>query len=236
MREGTVTARLRGGRWLCFAPLVLSSFAVGGCGLAEYEARMETQQKKIQYAKDQDDNVEAGKLKMPERKGDDQLPKDDLYLRPPKGVSTSPDEKLEGKDTIAHYFAKSETNAVQELFVAGLKSDNESKFQKDFLDALKIRAGNKKEFKVGWNEETKFDWIRDDQGKKGIFDVFFYRTKNPSILVGIVYKTDGAKESGGMPPKQVGYSLASLKLGNDARRQQLKSNEAPAGKGAKEKK
>ncbi|HEV8062466.1 MAG TPA: hypothetical protein VGP68_21485 [Gemmataceae bacterium] len=194
-----------------------------GCGLQDYEARMETQQNRLRYLELQNQNLEPYKLQLPDRKPEDDLAKEEFFMRPPKGISGDGDDKIIGSD-IAHFPANGGT-PIRDVWVAAVKRDNDKKFQKDVLELLKINARKVQTKTVGGvgMPQLPFDWIHDDQGAKGIFDAYFYK-KSP-FLAAIVFRTEGNKENAVTTPPQIDYALASLRLGSEAKAQRLgKSN------------
>jgi hypothetical protein len=216
--------------WLTAATMVCA-----GCGLADYEARMDLQQKKLRYAEEQNQNLEGYKVLLPDRKPEDEVSKEEFFFRPPKGFDGNGDDKTIGAD-IAHFPAKSEGH-FKDLWIAAVKRDNEAKFQKDVLELLKINTRAKKPKTVGGVGLTQlnYDWVHDDQGARGSYDAYFY--KKAPYLVAIVFKTDSSKEGAG-PPPQVDYALASLRVGSEARGQKVLKTPAAAaptksGKGGK---
>ena len=204
------------------ASIATACLACVGCGLADYEARMEMQQKKVRYAEEQNQNLEAYKLLLPDRKLEDEVPKEEFFMRPPKGISGTTDEKLVGND-IAE-FLPSGVTPIQKMWVAAVKRDSEPKFQNDVLDLLKFKSKKKTAKTVTGLQDLKYDWVHDDQGAKGCFDAFFYK-KSPH-LVAIVIKTDGNRESATLPP-QMEYALASVRLGREAKEQKVPRSSVP---------
>lgn len=212
-----------------FSLFALVCLACTGCGLADYEARMEMQQRKLRYAEDENKNLEGYKVVLSDRKSDDNVAKEEFFLRPPKGVSGTGDDKTVGQDIV--HFPGSGSGPIQDMWVAAVKRDNEAKFQKDVLELLKITTRAKKPKTVGGTGLTQlnYDWVHDDQGAKGTFDAYFF--KKAPYLVAVVFRTEGGKEGGASPP-QIDYALASMRVGSEARAQKA-GKATPPSKGAK---
>jgi hypothetical protein len=204
------------------ASMATACLACVGCGLADYESRMEMQQKKVRYAEEQTQNLEPYKLLLPDRKLEDEVPKEEFFMRPPKGILNTTDEKIIGND-IAEFLPCGAT-PIQKMWVAAVKRDSEPKFQNDVLDLLKFKSKQKKPKTVTGLQELKYDWVHDDQASKGCFDAFFYK-KSP-YLVAIVIKTEGNRESA-ITPAQLDYALASVRVGSEAKGQKAPKASAP---------
>ena len=198
--------------------LAATALVCGGCGLADYEGRMDLQQKKLKYAEEQNQNLEGYKVLLSDRKPEDEVVKEDFFFRPPKGFDGNGDDKTIGAD-IVHFPAKNE-GAVKDLWIAAVKRDNEAKFQKDVLELLKINSKTKKPKTVGGIglAQLTYDWVHDDQGARGCYDAYFY--KKAPYLVAIVFKTDSSRDGSG-PPPQVDFALASMRVGSEARGQKV---------------
>ncbi len=213
--------------------LVATVLVCGGCGLGDYEARMDLQQKKLKYAEEQNQHLEGFKVQLSDRKPEEAVVKEDFFFRPPKGFDGNGDDKTIGADIV--HFPVTKEGAFKDLWIAAVKRDNEAKFQKDVLELLKINSKTKKPKTVGGVGLTQvnYDWVHDDQGSRGCYDAYFY--KKAPYLVAIVFKTDSSKDGAG-PPPQVDYALASMRVGSEARGQKVvKTPTSPpkAGKGSK---
>ncbi len=163
--------------WYLIATIASASLTTAGCGLQDYEARMETQQNRLRYMELQNQNLEPYKLQLPDRKPEDDLAKEEFFMRPPKGISGDGDDKIIGSD-IAHFPSNGGT-PIRDVWVAAVKRDNDKKFQKDVLELLKINARKVQTKTVGGAglPQLNFDWIHDDQGAKGIFDAYFIKNR-----------------------------------------------------------
>jgi hypothetical protein len=216
--------------------LATQTIAFAGCGLADYEARMDLQQKKLKYIEEENKHLEPYKIQLSDRKPDDSVPKEDLFLRPPKGIDGNGEEKTLGVD-IVHFPGKTD-GTYKEMWVAAVKRDNEAKFQKDVLEQLKINARAKKPKAASGvgSPPLNYDWVHDDQGTRGTYDAYFY--KKAPYLVAVVFKTESNKDAAN-PPPQIDFALASLRLGSEARIQRASKPPAPTStpkstKGAKQ--
>ena len=198
--------------------LVATALTCAGCGLGDYEARMELQQKKLKYAEEQNQNLEGFKVMLADRKPEDDVVKEDFFFRPPKGFDGNGDEKTIGADIV--HFNVIKEGAFKDLWIAAVKRDNEAKFQKDVLELLKINSKTKKPKTVGGVGLTQlnYDWVHDDQGSRGCYDAYFY--KKAPYLVAIVFKTESSRDGSNGPP-QIDYALASMRVGQDARGQKV---------------
>ncbi len=67
---------------------------VSGCGLSQYQAKYEKQQERMNYF-DQENLFLGAPLKLPDLK-ESNSPYPNVFLRPPLGISTTPEEKPEG--------------------------------------------------------------------------------------------------------------------------------------------
>lgn len=207
------------------AKIAFLCLCCAGCGLSDYEARMDLQQKKLRYVEEQNQNLEAYKVLLPDRKPEDDLAREEFFLRPPKGLDGNGDEKTVGAD-IAHFSGKGNT-AFADMWIAAVKRDNDVKFQKDVLELLKINSRQKKPKTVEpvGSAPMNYDWIHDEQGARGTYDAYFY--KKAPYLVAIVFKTEGNKETT-LPQKQMDYSLATMRLASEARTQKVPRTPASA--------
>lgn len=214
-------------RWLF---LVLPTCCVLGCGLAQYEGAMDVQQKKQRYAENQNQYLESYKISLPDRKAENSVPRDELFLRPPKRVSGNAEEKVIGD--LACFLG---TGVIQELWVAAIKSDNPTKFQRDVLDALLLSGRNKQAKTVmpALPPELNFDWIHNEVAGRGVYDAYFFRKSG--YLVALVFRTEPGKDPGAVNT-QTEYSLGSLRVGPEARSQKGKYSASPStGKSGKDK-
>lgn len=189
-----------------------------GCGLADYEARMDLQQRKLKYVEEQNQNLEPYKVLLSDRKPDDDLAREEFFLRPPKGLDGNGDEKTVGAD-IVHFSGKG-NSALTDMWIAAVKRDNDVKFQKDVLELLKINPRQKKPKTVEpvGSAPLNYDWVHDEQGARGTYDAYFY--KKAPYLVAIVFKIEGSKEQA-LLQKQMDYSLATMRLASEAKTQKV---------------
>lgn len=215
-------------RFLC---LVLPACAVLGCGLAQYEAAMDVQQKKQKYAENQNQYLEPYKISLPDRKGENSVPRDEFFLRPPKRVSGNAEEKVIGD--LACFMG---TGAIQELWVGAVKSDNPTKFQRDVLDALRLGGRNKQAKTVmpALPPELNYDWIHEEVAARGVYDAFFFRKSG--YLVALVFRSEPGKDTGAVN-LHTEYCLGSLRVGPEARNQKGKyaASASSGGKSGKDK-
>lgn len=190
---------------------------------------MELQQRKLRYTEEQNQNLEAYKVQLSDRKLDDEVPREDFFLRPPKGISGTGDDKLVGQDIV--HFPATGNAPIQDMWIAAVKRDTDVKFQKDVLELLKINPRTKKPKSAGGVglPQVAYDWIHDDQGSKGTFDAYFF--KKAPHLVAIVFRTEGSKDPGN-PPPQIDYALATMRVGAEARAQKA-GKATPPGKTTK---
>ncbi len=207
----------------CLARIALLCACCVGCGLSDYESRMELQQKKLRYAEEQNQNLEPYKVMLPDRKPEDDLTKEEFFLRPPKGIDGNGDEKIIGAD-IAHFPIKG-NSAFTDMWIAAVKRDNDVKFQKDVLELLKINARQKKTKTVEavGSPPMNYDWIHEE-GPRGNYDAYFF--KKAPYLAAIVFKTEGGKEPA-LPQKQMEFALASMRMGSEAKTQKVPRTPPP---------
>ena len=122
-------------RTLLGASLLLAG---SGCGLDHYEQQMESEQKRVKYLDDENQNLEGGSLKLPEKKGEDKeaVPGNNFFFRPPKGISTTPEPQPLG--LLYRYPSTNPNGNIQDMLVAVVKTkESTDKFRQDILQNLR---------------------------------------------------------------------------------------------------
>jgi hypothetical protein len=112
--------------------------AGSGCGLEHYEQQIESEQKRVKYLDDENQNLEGSSLKLPEKKGEDKeaVASNDFFFRPPKGISPTPDPQPLG--LLYRYPSTNSNGNVQDLLVAVIKTkEGTDKFRQDILQNLR---------------------------------------------------------------------------------------------------
>ncbi len=129
--------------------LALGVLLAAGCGLGDYERRMEEERTRLE-AFDQEDRALAGPLVMPQSPYDANEPKDHplpqskVFLRPPRGFSTHPadDEKPTRSGDV--FLFRYPGPAGYNLFLAGVPPDTltTEQFQQHVRKALSEYVAN----------------------------------------------------------------------------------------------
>jgi hypothetical protein len=210
-------ARLAG-----FGLLAAGVALLGGCGLTEYEAKIELEQKRLEYV-DAEASFLEGPVNFPEPGKD--APKDavksrDVFLRPPKGVGTKvAATPVKASPLLHEYPAARQNNAVRRVWVAVNRTMKEEDFKKQVLSTFGASGGFKATNAV--NEAgrftRKYDTLRQDNSAQQTTTEFnFYKDK--SFNAAVVFEV--ALADGGNPnsaaSQAIRYSLASLRLGREA--------------------
>jgi hypothetical protein len=203
-----------------------------GCnGFSEYEDKMDKAQKRMKYLDEANNLIEPNPLKLPPPRKDDKdpIPKEDVFFRPPKGISTEP--KTDMKSVIGGIlYPYSSTNPVfKELLFAAVKVENREKFQKDVRQKLGISDQARKELGQQVNRHVALEYYHPDDAnpKAPSPHLFFARDDTYQISVAIVFvpstPAEGAQPGGtSHENQQIDFSLGSLLLGNAAERQHAK--------------
>jgi hypothetical protein len=110
----------------------------GGCGLTDYEARLESQEKKLKYIEDENQNLEKD-VSFPDDDKDDFASV--FYFRPPKGIRPEPEAKLLGKHFYQFPSQRADSGFKDVLIaLADESKTTPAKFQKEIKDFLEIKG------------------------------------------------------------------------------------------------
>ncbi len=212
-----------------------------GCGLSEYEDRMEREQKRVNYIDEENKHLEGTPLKLPEKKSDDKKPDEkeagpELFFRPPKGFATTAEPKPTG---ILIRFGAGSAKGFEYLLVAVERTDKTEDFKKRVQASL-VQAslstipGNTKPKEVGQRSDRPLRYDCVEQSNHPELLVYFYREDPYSVA--IVFRKDTAAQGGANLEESINYSLASLMVGSAAgNRLRSWTPRAPRGGGGKAK-
>src|SRR5947209_16442704 len=91
----------------------------GGCGLTDYEARLEVQQKRLKYIEDENQNLEKD-VTLPNDDNDNFVDTSVFYFRPPKGIKTETEPKMLGKYFYVYPSVRSDSGFKDVLIAVAL--------------------------------------------------------------------------------------------------------------------
>jgi hypothetical protein len=205
----------RGVRWLlCF---VAAGWGGLGCGLTQYEGKMEEQQDRLDYMEQENKHLSPGYLQLPPTKEDKKviIPGNHFFCRPPIGISLTPTEQKLG-DVLYVFPATSNKSPIREMLAGMAKAGKSSKFTEEVLSALGIMASTKKyrELRPPGRPVMRFEQYQESDGEQ-ITDVYFYRQDAPyEVAIAFRVTLQGGKESA--VKEDIDYSLRSLRAGSVA--------------------
>jgi hypothetical protein len=161
-----------------------------GCGLSEYEAEMEKQQKRIDYMEEENAVLEADYFRMPPKKEGTKIliPANHFFFRPPKGFSADP-----APTSVADLYEfnpTSKNSGITKLW-AGIyivkaekdkKAEKSDKFQNDVLSFLHItsKEGKKVDVMAGNRNKRPTFELYEEKGPKEVTRAYFYKDDPPS--------------------------------------------------------
>ena len=198
----------------CFLILFgLFFLSASGCGVGEYEARMDEQQKRVQYLDDENKYLEGKPLKLPEKKTEDKeaLLNEEFFFRPPTGISTTPDERPFAG--IVYRYASSNNAIFQDLLVAVAKTDKREKFVKDVLSQIP-GLGAPKPHEVGQliGQPVRYDSYHETSPNPTGPYAYFLRDA-PPYQVALIFRPVANPASAANIEASINYSLGSLRVG-----------------------
>jgi hypothetical protein len=211
--------------------LLLTGIAllVAGCGLQDYEKKLEEHQKREAYLEAENAHLESQPLRLLEKKGkerakekgksleQDALNADSFFFRPPLGVSPIPEEKPVG--ILNKYAGRSENSGIKEMYVALAKNEDQDKFRKAILvDALKLNEKALKppkpsEFSRLDSRPLVFDTYFEDSTKERLR---VYLLRDPTWQLAIAYRLSGTAGSSNGVETNIDYAMRSTAFGTAA--------------------
>jgi hypothetical protein len=211
--------------------LVLGS---GGCGLTDYEARLEVQEKRLKYMEEENKNLNDRPVNLADRVTEEGGVKyKQFFLRVPLGVSHNPEEKGEGKFDV--YKPLKPDSGFQKILLAVENDDDVEKFKTAVVAAL-FKAPSTpavKSIPRPLDKPQAYDFYQKD-------GVQLYIPQNSYYRVAIAFFPSGSANQT-LVDERIKYSLASFADGRKAEAQrrvsraQSTKKEAPDKGGPKKK-
>jgi hypothetical protein len=176
----------------------------GGCGLTDYEARLESQEKKLKYIEDENQNLERD-VTFPDEDKEDFTSV--FYFRPPKGIRTEPEAKMLGKHFYVFPSQRADSGFKDVLIaVAEEGKTTPAKFQKEIKDFLEIKGpASTREYSRPKGMLNSFPQRYDVYQERGIILCFL---QEPSFPTAIVFRLSGPASP--ITDDRIKFSLASL--------------------------
>jgi hypothetical protein len=193
-----------------------------GCGLHEYEERLDQQQQRLAYIEEENKNLGAPvkfKARKEVKEGETTKPAPKIFLRLPKGIPVQGEETFPGSLLYCFNKDSSKATGVDEVCVAGGKEEH---FEKDVVAEVRKRfmldEPRRQEDKVETpldGEAVRFTAYSAIDGKtpKSSYLIYFY--ENAGYHVAIVYRQQPATDDSGkiaFDPR-IDYSIKSLAMG-----------------------
>ncbi|HEV3081182.1 MAG TPA: hypothetical protein VGY66_15490 [Gemmataceae bacterium] len=211
--------------------LVLGS---GGCGLTDYEARLEVQEKRLKYMEEENKNLNDRPVNLADRVTEEGGVKyKQFFLRVPLGVSHNPEEKGEGKFDV--YKPLKPDSGFQKILLAVENDDDVEKFKTAVVAALLKAPATPtvKSIPRPLDKPQAYDFYQKD-------GVQLYIPQNSYYRVAIAFFPSGSANQT-LVDERIKYSLASFADGRKAEAQrrvsraQSTKKEAPDKGGPKKK-
>jgi hypothetical protein len=194
-------------------PVLALVFAMSGCGLADYEAKMAEEQARVRHIEDENKNLE-NPLEIPPPKTDKEkeanLP--DFFFRPPKGIAKTANKDLYG-GLLWVYPRTGASDGVQDVYIGFSKGKKD--YVKDVLKKLPSSTTPKNsttEVTPWGREPVHFDTVTVDDPNSSLV-LHILQTTDQQILIGfrLDRKTDSSQLS-----QRLAMSLESIGVGVDA--------------------
>jgi hypothetical protein len=173
--------RRRSPRWALLVA-ALAALALSGCGLAEYEKKMEEAEARLKRF-DAENNLLGDPLALPTG---DAAPSADLFLRPPKGVAKNPDDPRQAP---LHYAAKDAVCTDLYLWF-GAKDDDQNKLKQRIEAWLGPASGGWQSYAVqptNGRPAITFDSAQFAPANAPPFRVYMHATSNGTPIA-VVFK------------------------------------------------
>lgn len=210
----------------CVAILVL---AVGllGCGLSEYEKKMETELERLEYL-----DAEASYLAAPVKfvgkdEKDATVQSKDVFVRPPRGITDKADAKTIG--TMLYSYPARGKSPFKDVLVAATKTKKDDEFRREVMSPLGgVKELTPKTYEHKANNHTvkvRQTKVEDTVTKTTSF-VNFYQ--EGGVQLAVVFRVDSDNTTNAQAIKMMEYSLNALAAGK-ASREQWSGFKAPTG-------
>jgi hypothetical protein len=200
----------------------------GGCGLTDYEARLEVQEKRLKYMEEENKNLNDRPVNLSDRVTEDGGVKyKQFFLRVPLGISHNVDDKAEGKFDV--YQSLKPESGFQKILLAVENDDDVEKFKTAVVAALFKPAPTPtvKSIPRPLDKPQTYDFYQKD-GKQ------LYIPQNSYYRVAIAFFPSGSANQT-LVDERIKYSLASFADGRKAETQRRVSRAQPAKKEAADK-
>jgi hypothetical protein len=184
---------------------------LAGCGLQDYESRTAYEQKRIKYYDEENEQLEPNPITLPEPKEKEGqvIAKGSLFFRPPKGVSTTPNETSQG---MFYRYAGSRNAGFDELLVAPLMT---TKGADKIKEALLQEVGMSemvpmhKEMGARSGHPISFEYYHNTASATA---PYLYIQGSDPLMVAILFRP-AEKQSADRLETLMDYSLGSLLMG-----------------------
>jgi hypothetical protein len=136
-----------------------------GCGLSDYEKKMEEAQQAQRRFEEAANLLERTPLQLPDKKGSVEGGEGALStlfgFRPPRGISTTPEKRRLG--SLGVYRSTSDASGFKEVLAGASKSGERQGFQHDVLEQLGVSGtARSKEVKQPGGKVVSFEYYEKD--------------------------------------------------------------------------
>jgi hypothetical protein len=198
------------------ALLIAGLLVVSGCGLQDYESRMEYEQKRVKYYEEENQNLEPKPITWPAPKEKkDLMAKEALFFRPPKEVSTTPEDTPLGPLNLFFRYPAKKTSGFEDMLVAPLMSfKGADKLKQSILEELGMNGlkPTPKEMGQRSGRPVPFELYRDTAANAP----YLYVHRNDPFLVLVLFRPGEQNPGAERLEALMDYSLGSLLTGNAA--------------------
>jgi hypothetical protein len=192
---------------------LLAAALLGGCGLPEYEARMQQEQERLDRFDEENKALDAP-LDPPKRQAGKDTVQDPVFFRPPKGIAATPKEPALGP--LSRYLRNSQNCPFSEVHLATAPAD-----QKDFASSVVKAASAQLGGDASPRRVSKNPYRRDPLQ----FEVYdnapggyaLYLCQRNGVQVAVGFQADRGRALSSLA-KQIDLSLESLAAGPEANR------------------
>ena len=200
----------------------------GGCGLTDYEARLEMQQKRLKYMEEANKNLNEGPVNLSDRATEEVAGNyKDFFLRLPLGISADPTGKPVGRFDV--YPSLKQDSGFRDVLLAVANEENGDRFKNDLLKILNI-TGNptSRDIPRPLEKPLGYDFY---QGQ----NVQLYIPQNSKYQTAIAFRTSGSGNAA-VIEERIKFCLASFADGTKAQAQrtilqaQTRTKKKPADK------
>ena len=215
--------------------LSVALLACTGCGVSEYQALMESEQKRIELI-DEENKFLGDPVELPFRSAapanPQDLPKPDVFFRLPKGFATKPEEKPFAeffyhftrkpnppRSRVSPADAPAQENSIQDVYLA-VAFDNKTKEFSDKVFQLNPKVSEMPRISKEPPGRAKLEYQMfsgsDAANPPSTYLFYFYQNPGQNILIAVVFHLPKDKEQDANVSKAINYSLQSLAVGSDA--------------------